>query len=176
MNCLPCKTPQVGTPFKAGRSITIESNGDEPQKYDLLVIACDPQSDNLTEEVMKKTATEKKVFSSKVMKSFIFQTTLVKFPKVDSPDDPIEIFNPINLKKAEGLLHSYRSETRKEAYQRTVQSKTSDPKAYYTNLLNGVSHEYVTMYQIIDPTQHSKRMNEDQIFKLVMNLLKQFLN
>jgi len=166
MNCLACKTPQVGSPFKAGRSISIEANGEEPQKYDLLVLACDPQDDNLTEEVMKKTATEKKVFSSNVMKSFIFQTTLVKFPKVNNSDDPIEIFNPINLTKAQGFLHSYRSETRKEAYQRTVQSKSSDPEAYYANLLNGVSHEYVTMYQIIDPTK-SERMNEDEMWQLL---------
>ena len=64
----------------------------------------------------------------------------MKFPKVNKVDDPVEIFNPVNLNKSEGLLHSYRSETRKEAYQLTAQSNTKDPKTFYSDLLSKVSY------------------------------------
>lgn len=171
MNCVPCGTPQTGVPFEPGSKITIEEANGNTATYDFLVIACDPQEDNLPEEVMKKTNVEKEVFSDNVMKSFIFQTTLMKFPKVNEFDDPVEIFNPVNLKKSAGLLHSYRSETRKEAYQLTVQSKNSDPKAYFDSLLNKVSYEYVTMYQLIDPTKAHK-MNEDEMWKLLQEQIR----
>ena len=95
----------------------------------------------------------------------------MKFPKVNKVDDPVEIFNPVNLNKSEGLLHSYRSETRKEAYQLTAQSNTKDPKTFYSDLLSKVSYEYVTMYQLIDPTKADK-MNKEQIYEL----LKQQMN
>jgi hypothetical protein len=59
----------------------------------------------------------------------------------------------VNLNKLEGLLHSYRSETRKEAYQLTAAtaSVSKDLKEFYANELDKVSHEYVTMYQLVDP-------------------------
>mmetsp|Transcript_20275 Transcript_20275/g.30757 ORF Transcript_20275/g.30757 Transcript_20275/m.30757 type:complete len:108 (-) Transcript_20275:1080-1403(-) len=93
---------------------------EETQVYDFLVVACDPQDDP-KEMVMQKAATEKKTFSPTAMKPFTFQTTLLKFPKVvgnkDKDNNPIEVFDPVNLNKS---IHSYRSETRKKAYEQTA--------------------------------------------------------
>jgi hypothetical protein len=89
MNCIPCGPTQTGAPFNPDREIIITTD-EETRTFDFLVIACDPQ-DGLTEEVMKKTKKEKKVFSTDVMKSFVIQTTLIKVPKV-ALDKPIEVF------------------------------------------------------------------------------------
>mmetsp|Transcript_23864 Transcript_23864/g.31675 ORF Transcript_23864/g.31675 Transcript_23864/m.31675 type:complete len:617 (+) Transcript_23864:311-2161(+) len=180
MNCfgLGCIfSTQHGQPFKPGRKITINEEDGEPQVYDFLVIACDPQ-DGLPEEVMKKTDTEKKIFSPVSMKSFTFQTTLMKFPKVvdsESQTNPVEVFNPVNLNKSEGLLHSYRSETRKEAYQQTVREtelgkSPTDPNIIYQDKLSKVSHEYVTCYQLVGSEEGGK--TQEQLWDLLQEQMR----
>lgn len=127
---------------------------------------------------MQKTATEKRVFSPAVMKSFTFQTTLMKFPKVvddkDKNNNPIEVFNPVNLNKSIGLLHSYRSETRKEAYEQTaalVSKRSPDPpKDIFQDKLSKVSYEYVTCYQLVD--NEKGEMTEDQLWDLLQEQMR----
>jgi len=174
MNCigLGCGgAAQSGQPFKPGRKITIQEK-EETQDYDFLVVACDPQ-DDLNEKVMQKTATEKRVFSPAAMKSFTFQTTLMKFPKVeddkDKDNNPIEVFNPVNLDKSKGLLHSYRSETRKEAYEQTAalsKRNPDPPRDIFQDKLSKVSYEYVTCYQLVD-NENEGGMTEVQLWEIL---------
>lgn len=173
MNCMmPCRPLQKGAPFKPHRKITIATNDEKtPKNFDFLVIACDPQEDGLKEEVMKRTKKEKAIFSLEVMKSFVFQTTLIKFPKVDGIQIPtaISVFNPANLNASKGLLHSYRSETRKEALTLAYASNTDNPKAYFKEKMDEAQYEYVTIYQLVDPAKENGKLTETQLWTLLQS-------
>lgn len=144
-------------------SITLQ-NGDT-ESFDFLVIACDPQ-DQLPNSVMPRTKSEKCIFSDDAMKSFIFQSTLVKFPKVkprvdeDSRDVPTERFNPQNANLMDGSICGYRSETRKVANYRASTSGDSSPKENFNKIMTDTDFEYVTIYQLLDPTKHGNMDSE----------------
>ena len=78
-----CGANQIGAPFDPKKKVEIDLGDGASSSFDFLVVACDPQL-GLPNDIMQKTAIEKEMFSAEVMKSYYFQTTLMRFPKVGS--------------------------------------------------------------------------------------------
>jgi len=140
------------------------SMGSYEEDYNFLVVAADPQ-DGLSSMIMKKTATEAKVFSPDAMKSFTFQTTLMKFPK-QNLSLPVARYNPRNMDVTAGSAYCFRSETRKELSYLAVTNSPKDVMKAYEKLLSEVEYEYVTIYQLLDQEKHNA-MNENQMWELL---------
>jgi len=134
-------------------------NGDS-EAFDFLIVAADPQ-DGLTSKILKKTTEEEVAFSKTNMQSFTFQTTLMKFPKA-ATTLPTVRFNPANMNTTAGSLYGYRSETRKEANYLAVQNNPPDLDAEFSRIFDTVEYEYVTCYQLLDPTKHGT-MDESEM-------------
>jgi len=142
-------------PNKGIKIRTDKGNESGPTPYGCLIIACDPQ-DGLKNNVMKKTGPERKIFSKQNMTSFTFQTTLIKVPKAGLGEATVRFF-PKMLNKTDGSLYGYRSETRKElVYQ---DSKGSFPS--FDKRFRDVKFEFVTIYQLLDPTKHGAKSKDE---------------
>lgn len=133
------------------------NNGDEsgPTPYGCLIIACDPQ-DGLKNNVMRKTKQETKIFSKENMSSFTFQTTLIKVPKADSGEVTVRFF-PKMLNITDGSVYGYRSETRKELVYQVSNGRFSS----FDKRFRDVEFEFVTIYQLLDPTKHGAKSKDE---------------
>ena len=144
--------------------ITSRKSSDGPNDsgttaYGLLIIACDPQEDvGLNNQV--KTQPEKAVYSPKAMTSFTFQTTLIKVPKANPIELPTVRFVPKMLNITDGSAYRYRSETRKEISDLVSKEKVPSKSSFSTRL-NEVTYEYVTIYQLLDPTKHGAKGKDE---------------
>lgn len=130
--------------------------------YGLLVVACDPQEDvGLKNRVMRKTLAEKKIYSPKAMTSFTFQTTLIKVPKAPDVELPTVRFFPMMLNTTDGSAYGYRSETRKEIIRLASKERVERRTKSFEARFNDVTYEYVTIYQLLDPTKYGAKGKEE---------------
>lgn len=126
------------------------------ETFSSLFVAGDPQ-DQIPSSIMPKTKLEQAIFSKKTMTSFTFQTTLIKFPKLPAGGGPTVRFAPERMDITDGSVYGYRSETRKEAnYLATSASGSSSVQDKFNGIMAGAEFEYVTIYQLLDPTKHGQ--------------------
>jgi len=135
-----------------GVDITYQTgdNDQQHERFDLLIICCNPAALGADDGPLQLTADEKKCYNAYT--NFIFQTNLFRFPVYTYPEGSTNVNNirfcPQSAQDMQGHLYGFRSETRMAVD------------------LSKVEYEYVTMYQFLFPSMYGNMTEEEMLAQL----------